>query len=229
MRIVAAHQPTFLPWIGWFDKALRADVLIVLDDVQWPREGSGNWMNRVRILVGGEPRWLTAPVRRSGVQRVDEVVFDEAQPWREKLLRTLEHSYRRAPAFDATFPLVEELLRNSESRVADYNDANARRLIDALGLEAPLVRSSTLSSETRGTQRLIELTRAVGGTVYMSGDGSEGYLDAERFAGSGVTLRFQEFAHPRYEQGREFVPGLSVVDALLRLGVEGTRALLVGR
>ena len=225
-RVVAAHQPTFLPWLGWFDKALRADVLIVLDDVQWPREGSGNWMNRVRVLVGGEPRWLTAPVRHSGVQRVDEVVFDEAQPWRQRLARTLEHNYRRAPAFDAAFPLVDELLRNPEPRVAAYNESNARRLLDALGLEARLVRSSALPTEATGTQRLIELTREAGGTVYMSGDGAEGYLDAGPFADSGVTLRFQEFRHPRYPQGREFVAGLSIVDALLRCGLEGTRALL---
>jgi hypothetical protein len=227
-RIIAAHQATFLPWLGWFDKALRADVLILLDDVQWPREGSGNWMNRVRVLVGGEPHWITAPVRRSGVQRVDEVLFDEAQPWREKILRTLEHNYRRAPAYDATFPLVEELVRNPEPHVAAYNDANARRLLDALALEAELVRSSALPTEAEGTQRLIELTRAAGGSVYMSGDGAEGYLDEGSFARSSVELRFQEFAHPRYEQGREFVAGLSIVDALFRCGVDGTRALLLG-
>ena len=227
-RIVAAHQPTFLPWLGWFDKALRADVLIVLDDVQWPREGSGNWMNRVRVLVGDEPHWITAPVRRSGLQRVDEVHFDEAQPWREKILRTLEHNYRRAPAFDVTFPLIEEIVRNPEPRVAAYNDANARRLLDALALEAELVRSSALPAEAQGTQRLIELTRTVGGSVYMSGDGAQGYLDEAAFTGSGVELRFQEYLHPRYEQGREFVAGLSIADALFRCGVDGTRALLLG-
>jgi len=227
-RIIAAHQTTFLPWLGWFDKAVRADILIVLDDVQWPREGSGNWMNRVRVLVGGEPHWITAPVRRSGVQRVDEVVFDEAQPWRDKIVRTLEHNYRRAAAFDATFPLVEEIVRNPESRVAAYNDANARLLMDALAVEPRLVLSSSLATDAQGTQRLIELTRAAGGGVYMSGDGAEGYLDEGSFAGSGVELRFQEFAHPRYDQGRPFVAGLSIVDALFRCGVDGTRALLLG-
>src|SRR5207244_8568879 len=113
-RVVAAHQPTFLPWLGWFDKALRADVFVVLDDVQWPREGSGNWMNRVRVLVSGKPQWITAPVRHGGDQRVDEVVFDDAQPWRDKILRTLEVNYRRANAFEETFPLVRELVSNAE-------------------------------------------------------------------------------------------------------------------
>jgi hypothetical protein len=155
-------------------------------------------------------------------------MFDEAQPWREKILRTLEHNYRRSAAFDVTFPLIEELVRNPEPRVAAYNDANARRLLDVLGLEAQLVRSSALPTEGHGTERLIELTRAVGGSVYMSGDGAAGYLDDRAFAGSGVELRFQEYLHPRYDQGRPFVAGLSVVDAVFRCGVDGTRALLLG-
>jgi len=225
-RVVAAHQPTFLPWLGWFDKALRADVLVVLDDVQWPREGSGNWMNRVRVLVAGEPRWLTAPVQHAGVQRVNEVCFDETRPWREKLLRTLELNYRRAPAFDKMFPLVSGLVSNREPSVAAYNEGNARRLLDALEIDTPLVRSSELDSSSGGTERLIELTRTADGSVYLSGDGSEGYLDPGTFDGSGVELRFQQFSHPQYEQGRAFVPGLSIVDALLRCGLDGTRGLL---
>lgn len=229
-RVVAAHQPTFLPWLGWFDKAIRADVLVVLDDVQWPRAGAGNWMNRVRVIVGGTPRWLTAPVRSGGTRRADEVLFDETQPWRRKTLRTLEIAYRRAPHFEEAFTLVRGLVSNPEPRVAAYNETNARRVLDALGLDARLVQASTLDVPSTGTQRLIELAQAVGGTIYMSGDGAEGYLDSTRFEGTGIALRFQEFGHPNYDQGgRRFVPGLSVVDALFHCGLAGTRALLLGR
>ena len=52
MKVVAVHQPTFLPWLGWWDKLARADVLVLLDDVQFPKKG-GTWMNRVRMLVSG--------------------------------------------------------------------------------------------------------------------------------------------------------------------------------
>ena len=75
MTLVAIHQPTFLPWLGWWDKLVRADRLVLLDDVQFPKKG-GTWMNRVRMLVNGEPAWVTVPLDRSyhGVAPVRETV-----------------------------------------------------------------------------------------------------------------------------------------------------------
>jgi hypothetical protein len=64
-RVVAIHQPTFMPWLGWWDKLVRCDVFIVLDAVQFPKKG-GSWMNRVKLLVGDRPAWVTVPVERSG-------------------------------------------------------------------------------------------------------------------------------------------------------------------
>ena len=61
---VAVHQPNFMPWLGIFHKAAMADTFVVLDHVQ--AMGGSSWMTRNRILVRGEPRWLTMPVERSG-------------------------------------------------------------------------------------------------------------------------------------------------------------------
>ncbi len=228
--IVAAHQPNFLPWLGFFDKLVRADVLVLLDDVQFPRTGAGVWTNRVRIVVAGEPQWITVPILRAGrgVQLVNEVRIDDSQPWRKKLLRTIELNYSKAAAFGETFSLVRSLVETDSELLAEYNDRNLRRLAAELGLdESKLVRSSELAVESAGTDLLIAVTRAVGGTVYLSGDGAGGYQDDERFAQAGLELRFQEYEHPEYPQlAPAPVPGLSIVDALLNCGFDGTRALV---
>ena len=65
MILVAIHQPNFFPWLGYFDKIRRADFFILLDDVQYPKTGAGSWSNRVKVMINGEGRWLTAPVDRS--------------------------------------------------------------------------------------------------------------------------------------------------------------------
>ena len=41
-RICAIHQPNFFPWLGYFDKTVRADIFVLLDDVQYQKTG-GNW------------------------------------------------------------------------------------------------------------------------------------------------------------------------------------------
>jgi hypothetical protein len=228
-RVVAIHQPNFLPWLGYFDKLARADVFILLDDVQF-QKGAGTWTNRTQLVVGGGIAWATVPVVRAfhGVRAINEMRIDDSRPWRKKLLRTIEQSYRRAPSFDEAMPLVAELLTVPTDSLAEYNEAGVKRLAAAIGLDSDrFVRASTLDASGKATDRLIELTRAVSGTTYLAGGGAQGYQDDSKFAPAGIRLASQDFQHPRYSQlTDEWQSGLSIVDALMNCGFEGTGALL---
>src|SRR5258708_12748915 len=57
--LVAIHQPTFMPWLGYFDRMARADLFVLLDHVQFERR---NYQNRALIRLEDEARWLTVPV-----------------------------------------------------------------------------------------------------------------------------------------------------------------------
>jgi hypothetical protein len=229
MTLVAMHQPTFLPWLGWWDKLARADRLVLLDDVQFPKKG-GTWMNRVRLLVNGAPAWVTVPVDRSyhGVRTVRETRIDDSKPWRKKIDATLATSYGRAAHFDDVYPLAAALLGLPVDGIAEFNEAGIRRLAAGLELDAgKLVRQSELQVEGAATDLLVNLCRALGGTAYMTGDGSDEYLEPEKFGAAGLELVVQQFSPPRYPQlASDHVPGLSIVDALMNCGWEGTRALL---
>jgi hypothetical protein len=231
--VVAIHQPNFLPWLGFFDKLARADVFVLLDSVQFPRTSKGTWINRVKLLVGGEARWTTVPIVRSegSALAIADVRIDDSRLWRTKLARTIELNYRRAAAFEDVFPLVSELLATKEKRIAAFNERNVRRLAEALGLDTgKIVRSSDLDVEGHSTELLIELTLAVGGTAYMPGADAYRYQEDEKFAARGVELAPQAFVHPTYRQAVEpFVAGLSVVDALMSCGVAGTGELVSRR
>lgn len=227
--LVAIHQPTFLPWLGWWDKLARADVFVLLDDVQFPKKG-GTWMNRVRILIGGEARWVTVPVDRafSGTRSVREMRIDVGRPWRDELLRTLASSYGRTPHFADVMPAVEDALASPSDRIAELNESAIRSLAGPLGLDASrLVRQSDLGVKGTGNELLVALCRAVGGDVYLSGDGAGDYLSEQAFADAGLDLRYQKFSPPAYPQAvADHVPGLSVVDALMSCGWKGTAALV---
>jgi hypothetical protein len=229
VTLVAIHQPTFLPWLGWWDKLVRADVLVLLDDVQFSKKG-GTWMNRVRMLVGGEPRWVTLPVDRaySGTRTVREMRIDESKPWRESILATIRSSYAHARFAEDVLPVVEEALAAPTDRVAELNERAIRVLADRLGVDATkLVHQSELDVSGDGTQLLVDLCRAVGGDTYLSGDGADGYLEENAFPAAGLGLVFQEFRPPRYPQSVDgYVAGLSVVDALMSCGWDGTAELL---
>ncbi len=224
-RVVAIHQPNFLPWLGYFDKIARSDVFIFLDDVQFPKTG-GVWSNRVKMIVAGEARWVTAPIRRTfhGVAKINEIEWADEQPWRIKLLNMLTYSYARAPHYPGTIAFLEKLILCNEVNLVRFNIAVIRAIADRIGLQHEhCVTSSSIIGEGKASELLINLTRKVGGGCYLCGGGADGYQEDEAFIEAGLELRYQSFAHPIYKQAgkHEFVPGLSIVDALMNIGFEG--------
>lgn len=205
-------------------------MLVLLDDVQFPKKG-GSWMNRVRILAGSEPAWVTVPLDRSfhGVRQVREMRIDVTKPWRERIVSRIAAGYSGAAHRDGVLPVVEQLLSTSADRVAELNETAIRRLAPELGLDASkLVRQSDLGVTGSATELMVALCRAVGGDAYLSGDGADGYLEERPFEDAGIELLYQRFVSPRYPQpAADHVAGLSIVDVLMNCGWAGTRALLV--
>jgi len=230
MTLVAIHQPNFFPWLGYFDKIRRADVFVVLDSVQLPKTG-GTWANRVKLLVSGAPAWVTVPIIRDyhGTRTISDTEIDNRPPWRAKLLKTIELNYRRAPHFDGVFPWLADLIADSADKIADYNANAIKAITKALRIDSTrLVMASRTDADGQATALLISIVRAVGGNAYLAGGGATGYQDDAMFSDAGLDLQHQDFQHPVYRQfnSATFVPGLSIVDALMNCGFEGTSDLL---
>jgi hypothetical protein len=230
-NLVAIHQPNFYPWLGFFDKWHRADVFVLLDDVQYPKTGGG-WTNRCGILVNGDKAWFTAPINRSfhGVKAICEIELSKEMIWREKLMRKLEHAYSRAPHYSEIQAIIGADLLTGQSHLFQLNLSSIKRIGGALGLDQnKIILSSSINVEARATQRLRDIVQEVRGSAYLSGGGAGGYQDEYVFSDAGIDLVYQNFKAHEYQQieNDAFVPGLSVLDALCFLGIEGTRKLLV--
>lgn len=229
--LVAIHQPNLLPWLGWFDKLARADVLILLDNAAHPRGGS-NHTNRVQILAQGRPQWITVPLRRGETarSRIDRLQIADDRLWRRKLRATIAQAYAQAPFREPTMAIVDAMLAQADRGLCEMNIAVIRALAELLGLAArPMLRASALGIDGHGTDRLVALVRAVGGDAYLSGGGAAGYQEDSKFAAAGIGLIHQDFRHPIYPQlgAGGFIAGLSAIDALMNCGPDA--ALFVGR
>lgn len=228
-KVVAIHQPNFFPWLGYFDKIKRADTFIFMDNVQFPRTGRGTWINRVKFLVGGKPSWVTCPVKKTeGLMPIKEVKIDDSGRWRAKLLRSVEHSYGKAPYFKEYYPLFKELVEFNTQNIAEFNMNAILKICRILNINTEkIVLGSSLACKKSSTDLLIEMTTAVGGTAYMCGGGAGGYQDDEKINTAALKLIYQNFNHPEYKQGilERFEAGLSIIDALFWTGEE-TRSFL---
>lgn len=229
--IVAVHQPHFLPWLGYLDRMIQADLFIVLDHVQFERR---NYQNRTRIRLDGKAHWLTAPVQQHSQlerildKRLDNPPIGESNWWGGNLSRTIRHAYRDAPFLDHYAPALQRILDARWQRLVDLDHALLSVLRQALSITTPTVRSSALPVSGSRSELILNLCLAVGADTYLAGmGGSRDYLDVAAFAQAGVAVKWQEFSHPRYSQcgGGEFVPGLSAIDLLLNHGPQSRRLL----
>lgn len=227
--LVAIHQPNFFPWLGWFDKLARADCMILLDHVPLQQTG-GNYTNRSRVLVKGEPHWMTVPLARGtdARRRIDQAFIADQGNWRRKMVSTLHQSYAKAEARAETSDSIARVILGQSHRLCELNIDGLNTVASLLGLDTTrVVRSSSIPTEGASTALLVELVKAVGGTQYLTGSGAS-YQNDDLFRRSGVQVVYQQFRPAPYRQSgaREFVPGLSVIDALLNVGVAKTRALI---
>jgi hypothetical protein len=217
--IVAAHQPNFAPWLGFFDKARHCDVLVLLDTVQFIKRG---YQNRTRIKTASGSQWLTVPVISKGRydQATRDVEIDETARWRQAHLRTLRTILARAPHRDALMDLVEPFYSwDDVHKLVKLNIALLRTVAERLDIGTRLVLASELEAVGSSTALMVSLTRAAGGDVYLSGPTGRKYLEPELFAAAGLELRYHEFTSFEYPQLHGgFVPGLSCFDYIANCG-----------
>lgn len=218
--IVTCHQPSFLPYLGVFDKIRLSDVYVILDNYQFE---IGTWFNRNRIKIrsNSKPKWLTIPIRKGfSFRPVREIMISEDHNWKQKHLNMISENYRKAPFFDEYFPLIRKEIYGIESQfLIDYSMASNLMILDIFDIDVKkvIVSDLDLPEDLSPTEKLVEITRKVGGDVYHSGISGDNYLDKSKF--NDVKLKIQSFTHPVYsQQGNEFVPNLCILDYLLNIG-----------
>jgi hypothetical protein len=224
---VAIHQPHYLPYLGYLDKLDAADVFIVLDTVQYAKH---DWQNRNRIRTKDGWQWLTVPVIDRFPERIDQVEVNARTDWPRKHGQALRLHYGGCRFWDTLGPLLTDLIQRPWRRLCDLNVAVLELLCEQLGIRTPRVMASSLPAREEPTDRLIDLVRAVGGTVYLAGRMGPAYMDIARFSRAGLAVEVQAYRHPEYPQRyAPFLPDLSVVDLLLNCGPESLAILRSGR
>jgi hypothetical protein len=230
---IAITQPTYLPWMGYFDLIDQVDCFVILDSVQFEKQ---SWQQRNRIKTPAGLQWLTVPVVFRGLlgQRIQDVEI-RTSDFVEKHLRAIELNYRRSPHFDLYFPQLAEILRMSGKdglALVDLNICLIERLCGWLGIEKRFLRSSDLGESGKRCELLVNLCRRLNADFYFSALGSAGYLleELERFSASGIQVGFQNYQHPQYSQlFPPFCPYASALDLVFNEGAGSMEIIRSGR
>jgi len=217
--IISTCQPFFSPFPAFFYKAYLSDVMIILDEVQFPMRAT--WITRNRFKNDQGTLWVRIPVWKKGLglQRMSEVRICHEGNWRKKRLASLKTSYTNAPYFREHRDMVEEMFLEKFEKLVDLNLTIIHYLKKHLTIDTPLILQSDLGIVAKGNELLIEICRKVQASAYLAQAATSKYLDADLFADAGIELKFFAPPSPVYPQlWGDFIYDLSAFDLLFNCG-----------
>ncbi len=224
-------QPYFLPYIGYFQLIKSVDIFVVYDDVNFIKQG---WVNRNKILVGGKDFVFTIPLKEASsfvTIRDTQVNASQFIKWRSKFLRTVEHSYKKAPYFLNIYPIISSILHKDMGySIADFAYESIKVFSNYLGLKTKFILSSEEYSETKNfdrEKRLYHIVHQNKSTHYINTEGGIKLYDKNSFALNGIKLDFIKSKYIIYKQyDNEFVPWISILDVLMFNSIEKVNEML---
>lgn len=217
---VGIMQPYFFPYAGYFSLIKHTALFVLFDTPQFIRHG---WIERNRVLKPGEGwQYVRAPlVKHPREARIREVLINNSEPWRERLLAQLEHYRKRAPFYPEVTALLRQLFGREYSTIVDFDRASLAAVCDYLGIRTPLRVFSEMGLEVEPAaapdEWALNICRALpGADEYWNPPGGLSFFDRSKYEAAGVRLKFQRILPTEYDQRRPaFEPGLSILDALM--------------
>lgn len=223
MKKVAIIQSNYIPWKGYFDIIRDVDVFVFLDDVQMTKR---DWRTRNKIKTPNGTEWLTVPVTGGRHQLICETQIVQGN-WHKQHLKSLHTNYSRAPFFKGYKFLLDWLYGETHKNLSKFNRQTSSLICDILGIQTQLLCSMDLcsaGSATNGAKddRLINICRELGATVYLSGPSARDYIVEEKFQEAGIELVYKEYSgYPEYPQlFPPFEHAVSILDLLFNCGPE---------
>ncbi len=224
--ILTAHQPAYLPWLGYFHKIALADELVILDSVQFEKS---SFTNRNKIKTSNGPAWLTIPVEMKGHldKNINEIGIDNNINWRKKHWNSILLNYKKAPFFNEYAGFFEHYYSNESSNLAEFIETSTTIFLKELEITIPIKKLSDLNIASKKQQLIVDLCKTTGANAFVFGALGKNYADESIYTANNIAIYFQEYKHPVYEQQwGDFAPYMGIVDALFNLGAERTREVI---
>jgi hypothetical protein len=228
MKIITAHQSSYLPWLGFFHKIVISDVFVILDNVQFEKN---SFSNRNKLKGSNGEFWATVPVNSKGhiQKKIKDVEISENSTWRKKHLKAIESCYAKSPFFDNYISFFRECYSKEWRKLSDLTEKMLLWFLEQLKIDVEIFKMSDFQFKQKKSDLISEICHEFDADIYISGTLGKDYIDVSSFERQGIKVYFQEYKHPQYEQlYNSFTPNLSIVDLLFNYGINSRDVLCEG-
>jgi len=226
--IVSIHQPNYLPWLGYFRKILQSEIFVFFDNVQMPMGKS--YVTRCQVKSPSGAKWLTVPTPKLGSPSlISETPYIQG-PWLRKHLGSIKNWYPKSLWAASICDIIESAEAMGFLSIARFNGFIIMEICQLLGAQhVKFVWASDVCPEAVGAESILPILLELHASDYITGtgSGSKRYLDSEVLESHNIKTSYLDNDFPEHGQLHgEFISGLSIIDAILNLGPESTRAIL---
>jgi len=225
---IAIMQPYFVPYIGYFQLINMVDTFVIYDDVEYVKQ---SWINRNRILVNGEPKYISLPLKKDS-DFLDVRNRYLAESWgreKKKLLLRIKGAYAKAPYFNSVFELLSLEVFNEKNCLSDFLITSIKSIMVYLYIDTPIVISSELGDyrALKSQDKVLSICRNLNATKYINSLGGKALYQKKAFAENNIDLMFlQSRCLPYNQNTKEFQSFLSIVDVLMFNSRESIKTML---
>lgn len=208
----------YFPWCGLLDQIRLADFFVHYDDVQLAR----GFYNRVQVKTPQGARFITVPIKNKHQKdRIDESVIDYTGDWVNQHRTILINAYSKSKYFEDVIHLFDSLHAKKFEVLGNLTRESIKSLAAYFNLNDDVIflESKTLNVNGSGSKRLLDITKHIGGDIYLTGHGAINYLDHQLFEDEGIEVRYIDYNIRSYEQFYgNFTPYVTSLDAVAHNG-----------
>ena len=219
-------QPTFIPWLGYFELIDYVDKFIFLDTVQLNQQ---SWQTRNKIKLSGDEHIFSLPIVKTDIKQniliKDSLLDFRKYDFRTKLSKTMEQNYKKSKFFFEINPFIQELLFYETMFLSEYNINIIIKIAKKLGITTEIITLSKINYQqiSKKGDLVLDICQFFNTYIYISPLGSKTYLQSKesKFMDVDISIKYQNYNHPTYNQlGNNFIPYIGIFDILYNEGFE---------
>jgi hypothetical protein len=216
---LAAMQPYFFPYLGYFGLIKHSDRFLIGDNVQFMK---GGWIARNRMLKQEQGwQYIGVPLVKHPLNTIikDVKIFSE-EPWQEKIFKQLLHYKRKAPYYEEVIRFLQRTLAYRTESISDLDTHVLAETCNYIGIPFRALSFDDLDfvieSVNAPDEWALNICNAIGADTYINPPGGMEFYDRSKYAGAGISLQFLKVNLRPYDQRREpFEEGLSILDVMM--------------
>ena len=222
MQSIAISQPTYLPWIGYFNIIDRVNSFVFLDIVQFDKR---SWQQRNKIKTPNGLEYISVPVIVKGKhnQKIHEVRIQMDSKFPKNHLRSFEFNYNKSPFYSEYIEDITKIfLKTIEHQSLSILNSDIIKFIcNTLKIKTKILHSTELKISGKGSELLISICDLLKSNNYLSAKGAINYLKEDKlfFDQSNIKISLVDYKHPKYMQRfGKFIPYACIFDLLFNEG-----------